>query len=96
MSKNAQPRHQLNIRFTGEDKSELLINLDAYLSKYKITKADFIAICIQYGIDNDLASSAPYLIEEKGIQRLIDDALTPLQIRIIELEERLGKSRGRS
>ena len=95
MSKNAQIRQQLNIRFTGEDKAELLTNLDAYLTKYTITKADFIAQCIQNGIDNDVASFSPKNQEtEKNLQYLIDESITPLQQRIVDIEKRLGKSRG--
>lgn len=94
MSKNAQPRHQLNIRFTGEDKAELLNDLDAYLSKYNITKADFIAICIQHGIDKDLASASPQwaVSDGQGVESMIQDAIAPLQAQIEELKQRLGKS----
>ncbi|MGF1676394.1 MAG: hypothetical protein ACFCUV_22340 [Rivularia sp. (in: cyanobacteria)] len=94
MSKNAQIRNQLNIRFTGDDKAELLQNLEAYLSKYKITKADFIAACIQNGIDADLASVSPVAqADSQGIQKLIEDAVRPLQQQLQELNERLGEWR---
>lgn len=92
MSKNAQPRHQLNVRFTGSDKAELLQNLDAYLSKYKITKADFIAQCIQHGIDNDLASLSPVMDSpstSQVIQDAINEAITPVMQQIEELSKRL-------
>lgn len=94
MSKNAQIRNQLNIRFTGEDKAELLQNLEAYLSKYKITKADFVATCIQNGIDADLASVSPTTqTDHEKIQNLIEDAVKPLQQQLQELNERLGEWR---
>lgn len=96
MGKNAQIRQQLNIRFTGEDKAELLSNLDAYLSKYKITKADFIAQCIQHGIDNDLASLAPVVDSpnaSQAIQNAINEAIAPMQQQMQELNERLGEWR---
>lgn len=92
MSKNAQPRYQLNVRFTGSDKAELLQNLDAYLSKYKITKADFIAQCIQHGIDNDLASLSPVVDSpstSQVIQDAINEAITPVLQQIEELSNRL-------
>ena len=95
MGKEAQPRHQLNIRFTGEEKAELLNNLDAYLSRYNITKADFIAICIQRGIDEDLANASPQWVMNDGqglLDEKIQDAITPLQAQIEELKQRLGKS----
>lgn len=98
MSKNAQIRNQLNIRFTGEDKAELLNNLDAYLSKYKTTKADFIAQCIQYGIDNDLASlSAPSIQpaskDSQTIQNMINEAIAPLQAQLEELRGKWNRKR---
>lgn len=94
MSKNAQPRHQLNIRFTGENKAELLNDLDTYLSKYNITKADFIAIAIQNAIDKDLASASPLwaVSDEQVLDDKIQDAVAPLQAEIEELKNRLGKS----
>ena len=94
MSKNAQPRHQLNIRFTGEDKAELLNDLDNYLNKYNITKADFIAICIQYGINADLASASPLWAvgNDDKLEDKIQEAIAPLQAQIEELMQRLGKS----
>ncbi len=96
MGKNAQLRQQLNIRFTGEDKAELLNNLDAYLFNYKITKADFIAQCIQNGIDNDLASSTPVVASPKDsqvIQNAVNEAIAPIQQQLQELSQRLGKWR---
>jgi hypothetical protein len=100
MSKEARPRHQLNLRFTGESKAKLLQNLDDYLEQYKITKADFVAIAIQYAIDNDLASMAPTMIEKEGvqirIQGMIDESVAPLLEQIEELKLRLVKSKPQS
>ncbi|MEM9928059.1 MAG: hypothetical protein AAF915_30785 [Cyanobacteria bacterium P01_D01_bin.50] len=94
MSKNAQIRQQLNIRFTGGDKAELLQNLDAYLEKYKITKADFIAHCIQYGIDNDLGAISPVVdspYASQVLQKAIEKAIAPIEKQLQEFNERLEK-----
>ncbi|MEO0684348.1 MAG: hypothetical protein AAFY76_04680 [Cyanobacteria bacterium J06649_11] len=96
MSKNAQVNTQLNIKLTGENKIQLLEQLNTYLSKYRIGKADFFCLCLEEGMKRDLANESPSAtIDSSDIQKQINDAILPIQQQLQELAQRLGELKGR-
>ncbi|MEO1430261.1 MAG: hypothetical protein AAFV71_14595 [Cyanobacteria bacterium J06633_8] len=86
-------RLQLNIRFSGEEKAELLQSLDDYLRQYKITKADFIARCIEVGIKQDLANDYPSMasFDSQDVLEQIQQAISPIVQQLQDLQQRLEK-----